>query len=80
VQLLGSVIWLFVVPPGTRHHHPTRAEVVLSCNVPDHHFLYSLTYDGVLIVLCTIYAVKTRKLPENFSEAKYIGFTMYTTW
>ena len=30
-------------------------------------------------VLCTMYAFKTRKIPENFNEAKYIGFTMYST-
>jgi len=33
----------------------------------------------ILITVCTIYAVKTRKVPENFNEAKFIGFTMYTT-
>ena len=33
----------------------------------------------VLITVCTFYAIKTRKVPENFNEAKYIGFTMYTT-
>lgn len=36
-------------------------------------------YNMVLITICTIYAVKTRKVPENFNEAKFIGFTMYTT-
>ena len=33
----------------------------------------------VLITVCTFYAIKTRKVPENFNEAKFIGFTMYTT-
>ena len=33
----------------------------------------------VLICICTVYAVKTRKVPENFNETKFIGFTMYTT-
>ncbi|VDK40189.1 unnamed protein product [Cylicostephanus goldi] len=62
VQLIGSIIWLFVVPPGSRHDYPTRDQVVLTCNVPDHHFLYSLAYDGILIIACTVYAVKTRKI------------------
>ncbi|VDN05716.1 unnamed protein product [Thelazia callipaeda] len=79
LQLIGSLIWLLMVPPGTKHYYPTRDQVVLKCNVPDHHFLYSLTYDGALIVLCTVYAIKTRKVPENFNETRFIGFTMYST-
>ncbi|VDO74220.1 unnamed protein product, partial [Heligmosomoides polygyrus] len=79
VQLVGSLIWLFVVPPGSRHDYPSRDQVVLTCNVPDHHFLYSLAYNGFLIIACTVYAVKTRKVPENFNETKFIGFSMYTT-
>ncbi|XP_065213578.1 metabotropic glutamate receptor 1-like [Planococcus citri] len=34
---------------------------------------------ALLILLCTYYAFKTRNLPENFNEAKYIGFAMYAT-
>ncbi|VDK64733.1 unnamed protein product [Onchocerca ochengi] len=78
-QLFGSLIWLLIVPPGTKHYYPTRDQVVLKCNIPDHHFLYSLAYDAALIVFCTIYAIKTRKVPENFNETRFIGFTMYTT-
>uniref|UniRef100_A0A1I8AVZ6 G_PROTEIN_RECEP_F3_4 domain-containing protein n=1 Tax=Steinernema glaseri TaxID=37863 RepID=A0A1I8AVZ6_9BILA len=79
VQLVGSLLWLYIVPPGTRHDYPTRDQVVLTCNVPDHHFLYSVAYDAALVVMCTVYAVKTRKVPENFNETKFIGFSMYTT-
>lgn len=38
----------------------------------------SFAFSGFLAVLCTIYAVKTRKIPENFNEARFIGFTMYS--
>jgi len=38
-----------------------------------------LAFDFFLILMCTWYAFKTRNVPENFNEAKFIGFTMYTT-
>lgn len=38
-----------------------------------------LGFDFFLIAMCTLYAIKTRNVPENFNEAKFIGFTMYTT-
>lgn len=37
VQLIGFLIWLFVVPPGTCHTYPIRDQVVLTCNAPNHH-------------------------------------------
>jgi len=42
-------------------------------------FLFSQLYNAALILVSTVYAVKTRKIPENFNESKFIGFTMYTT-
>lgn len=39
----------------------------------------SLAYNLLLIVCCTVYAFKTRKIPENFNETRHIGFTMYST-
>uniref|UniRef100_A0A1I8FPW2 G_PROTEIN_RECEP_F3_4 domain-containing protein n=1 Tax=Macrostomum lignano TaxID=282301 RepID=A0A1I8FPW2_9PLAT len=35
--------------------------------------------DHKVLLLCTLYAFKTRNIPENFNEAKYIAFTMYST-
>ncbi|XP_023135546.2 glutamate receptor, metabotropic 2b [Amphiprion ocellaris] len=80
-QLLVAVIWLLVEVPGVRKEvSPERRDVVtLKCNSKDSSMLMSLTYNCILIILCTVYAFKTRKCPENFNEAKFIGFTMYTT-
>ncbi|XP_036387544.1 glutamate receptor, metabotropic 2a [Megalops cyprinoides] len=80
-QLVVVVVWLLVETPGVRKEvSPERRDVVtLKCNSKDSSMLVSLTYNCVLIVLCTVYAFKTRKCPENFNEAKFIGFTMYTT-
>ncbi|XP_052008010.1 metabotropic glutamate receptor 3 isoform X2 [Xyrauchen texanus] len=81
VQLLLVSIWLLLEVPGTRRFTTPekRQTVILKCNVRDSSMLLSLIYDMVLVVLCTVYAFKTRKCPENFNEAKFIGFTMYTT-
>lgn len=79
VQVLASLIWLAVEPPSVKLVYPTRSQVVSRCAQEDHWFLVSLSYDCALIILCTVFAVKTRMVPENFNEAKFIGFTMYTT-
>ncbi|VFV44667.1 metabotropic glutamate receptor [Lynx pardinus] len=81
VQIVVVSVWLILETPGTRRYTlPEKREtVILKCNVRDSSMLISLTYDVVLVILCTVYAFKTRKCPENFNEAKFIGFTMYTT-
>lgn len=72
-------------PPGTRveYPHAHAAELaniaILSCNVPTEHLMLSLAYNMLLVGACTAYAYRTRKIPENFNETKYIGFTMYAT-
>ncbi|KAF7997885.1 hypothetical protein HCN44_009283 [Aphidius gifuensis] len=78
-QVVLTLVWMIVEPPGTRHYYPNRREVILKCNIQDMSFLFSQLYNAFLILVSTIYAVKTRKIPENFNESKFIGFTMYTT-
>nr|CAA67993.1 metabotropic glutamate receptor [Drosophila melanogaster] len=79
IQVLITMIWMVVEPPGTRFYYPDRREVILKCKIQDMSFLFSQLYNMILITICTIYAIKTRKIPENFNESKFIGFTMYTT-
>ena len=49
------------------------------CSLKEDVMIENYCFIGVLILICTYYAVKTRNLPENFNEAKYIGFAMYAT-
>ncbi|KAJ8047651.1 Metabotropic glutamate receptor 3 [Holothuria leucospilota] len=80
VQLAGEVVWLLVHPPKeVIKHSKDRSEARLTCSISDTDLVISLAYDMALIVLCTLYAFKSRKIPENFNEAKFIAFTMYTT-
>uniref|UniRef100_A0AC35U9C6 G_PROTEIN_RECEP_F3_4 domain-containing protein n=1 Tax=Rhabditophanes sp. KR3021 TaxID=114890 RepID=A0AC35U9C6_9BILA len=78
-QLVGSIIWLIIDPAEVAIIYPSRTEAVLSCKATSSHLLISLTYNILLIIMCTIYAFKTRKIPENFNESRLIGFTMYST-
>ncbi|XP_062584949.1 metabotropic glutamate receptor-like isoform X1 [Saccostrea cucullata] len=81
IQVLFSIVWLVLERPGTRLYTPKnrRNEVILKCKTNDISFLVSLLYNIILIIVCTLYAIKTRKIPENFNESKFIGFAMYTT-
>uniref|UniRef100_A0A0P5YKL2 Metabotropic glutamate receptor n=2 Tax=Daphnia magna TaxID=35525 RepID=A0A0P5YKL2_9CRUS len=78
-QMLGTVLWMWMEPPGIRAAYPQRDQTILKCRMEDSSFLLSQVFNVLLIAVCTVYAVKTRKIPENFNESKFIGFTMYTT-
>ncbi|XP_078520264.1 metabotropic glutamate receptor 6-like [Lissotriton helveticus] len=86
VQVVAVVVWLGVRPPHSvidyeeqRTPNPEFAQGVLKCDMSDLSLICCLSYSIVLMVTCTVYAIKARGVPENFNEAKPIGFTMYTT-
>lgn len=59
--------------------NPEFARGVLKCDMSDLSLILCLSYSLVLMITCTVYAIKSRGVPETFNEAKPIGFTMYTT-
>ncbi|XP_058873150.1 metabotropic glutamate receptor 6-like isoform X4 [Acipenser ruthenus] len=86
LQVLGVFIWFGVIPPHTtidyeeqRPPNPELARGILKCDMSDLSLICCLSYSILLMVTCTVYAVKSRGVPETFNEAKPIGFTMYTT-
>jgi hypothetical protein len=58
---------------------PTERLVEVTCEVPVAGFITSLLYNVLLLVVCTWYAFKTRMLPDNFNESRYITLCVYTT-
>uniref|UniRef100_A0A8K9UDX0 Metabotropic glutamate receptor 1 n=1 Tax=Oncorhynchus mykiss TaxID=8022 RepID=A0A8K9UDX0_ONCMY len=77
---LGIIVALFIMqPPQVIYDYPSISEVHLICNLTTLGVVTPLGYNGLLILSCTFYAFKTRNVPANFNEAKYIAFTMYTT-
>ncbi|XP_077391774.1 metabotropic glutamate receptor 1-like isoform X2 [Festucalex cinctus] len=79
VQLALEVALVVLEPPEPVRSHPSSREVFLVCNTSTLGVVAPLGYNGLLILSCTYYAFKTRNVPANFNEAKYVAFTMYTT-
>ncbi|KAG7265840.1 hypothetical protein CRUP_010482 [Coryphaenoides rupestris] len=79
VQLGLEITLIVLEPPAPVKSYPSIREVFLICNTSNVGMVAPLGYNGLLILSCTYYAFKTRNVPANFNEAKYIAFTMYTT-
>ncbi|ELW72898.1 Metabotropic glutamate receptor 1 [Tupaia chinensis] len=79
VQLTLVVTLIIMEPPMPILSYPSIKEVYLICNTSNLGVVAPVGYNGLLIMSCTYYAFKTRNVPANFNEAKYIAFTMYTT-
>ncbi|KAI9554763.1 glutamate receptor [Daphnia sinensis] len=79
VELILIVSMLILEPADAVKFFPSRSRVLIICDTTTRGLIAPLGFDFFLIGMCTVYAVKTRNLPENFNEAKFIGFAMYTT-
>lgn len=81
LQVIVSVAWVLVSPQGTIRIMKSETEkyVELSCKRNPKAFLSSLAYNVLLVVMCAYYAIKTRKLPDNFNESRFISLCVYTT-
>ncbi|GFT08475.1 metabotropic glutamate receptor [Nephila pilipes] len=80
IQVIFSAMWMGFSPPKAILYHPSPDESHLVCAASiDATYMVAFAYPMVLILICTVYAILTRKIPEAFNESKYIGFTMYTT-
>uniref|UniRef100_A0A915JTD1 G-protein coupled receptors family 3 profile domain-containing protein n=1 Tax=Romanomermis culicivorax TaxID=13658 RepID=A0A915JTD1_ROMCU len=79
LELSITTAILIYEPANALHDYSMAMRVELVCKTSTLSFLAPYGFDFFLVASCTFYAVKTRNLPENFNEAKFIGFTMYTT-
>ena len=76
-------LWITLDSPHQQRIIQTnRGSILLSCSLHQSSVGMSFqiaisVYTSLLAVACTYYAFKARTLPENFNEARYIGFSMY---
>lgn len=79
IESFIAVSILFVEPPQTELKYPREEENLLVCKESPTTILSPLAFIFLLIIMCTCYAFKTRNVPENFNETKFVGFAIYTT-
>lgn len=78
-QILIGAIGLIEHPPVFSIDYSFPSYGVKKCNSETPDLIVSISYNLVLVFLTTYYAFRTRKVPANFNEARFIGFVMYTT-
>ena len=80
-QVMITILAMVFMRPGVieRMPVPLHPQVELACLLPVQGFVTSLSYNLLLVVICTTYAFKTRKLPDNFNESRCITLCVYTT-
>ena len=73
------VMWVY-----PRWHKLTQSSlqeqyVELTCDLPLAGLASFLTYNLLLVGVCTLLAFKTRRLPDNFNESRFISMCVSTT-
>ncbi|XP_022092779.1 metabotropic glutamate receptor 3-like [Acanthaster planci] len=80
IQVLVSVISVsfapalptFLFPPDLRKY------VEIYCSFGQG-FVATIVYNMIIILVCCFYAFKTRKVPSNYNESKFIAISVYST-
>ena len=80
IQALFFILISSTNPPDLiEKFYADTGELHLECYLTSPVFVAYLSYNVILMLLCTVYAFLTRHFPKNFNEAMHIGITMYLT-
>lgn len=79
IEVSIAVTILIIEPPTTELKYPRNTLNLLVCKESPTTIIAPLAFIFLLIILCTYFAIKTRNVPENFNETKFVGFAIYTT-
>lgn len=80
IEIIVLVVWIVVDIPSVTNSYPSRYDNIRMCtDAEDASYLIALAYPLLLVILCTVYAVKSRKTPDGFNETRFITFCSYST-
>ena len=82
IEIIFAVLWGTLDSPSKQTDIEKGKFILFTCRLYQSVLgqaieITMLTYLIFLSLLCVFYAFKARTLPENFNEARYIGFAMY---
>ena len=78
VQAVIVVVWLVVQHPGVRYLYDVATGEVLCSLSPYSAISVTIGYNIALLLATTYFAFRTRKVPKNFNETRYINVTVYS--
>lgn len=79
IESIIAISMLFIEPPEIELQYPRETLNLIVCKESPTTIISPLAFIFILIIMCTYYAFKTRNVPENFNETKFVGFAIYTT-
>ena len=78
VQVLIAIVWLIVERPSVTFVYSDFTTELRCGESPIIGISVSLGYNFLLLLISTGFAFRTRKIPQNFNEAKFINVTLYS--
>lgn len=80
-QIILCLVMYIVSKPTAKKTQAVSTEkfVELSCDMTLPGLASFLVYNLLLVSACALFAFKTRKLPDNFNESRFISMCVYTT-
>lgn len=78
VQVVIAMVWLIVEVPSIEFiYGDFRTELICGESTLVE-LTISLVYSFLLLLATTYYGFRTRRVPQNYNEARFISFTMYS--
>ena len=78
IQVMISTVWLGMEPPTVRHVFDAHSALIECGENPYVGLSVTLVYNAILLLITLYFAFRTRKVPGNFNEAKFINLTTYS--